>query len=132
MTSRHGEAERVVWTGKPSHWHYAGEWTLCILLAPILIGLMFIPFIYLDRARRIYRVTSIKVTMEYGIWIKSSNEIRICDIRSINVTRQGLAGLAGVGNLEFSSAATDRAEVVFAGITEPENIRHIVSELRST
>jgi hypothetical protein len=38
-----------------------------------------------------------------------------------------LADLVGVGNLEFSSAATDRTEVVFAGITEPEKLRQIVS-----
>jgi len=130
ITRGRGDAERVVWTGNPSHWFYAAEWTLAILLSPILIGLILIPFIYLGRARTVYRVSTTKVAIEYGIWIKSSNEIRICDIRSINITRRGLAGLAGVGNLEFSSAATDRAEVVFAGITDPENVRQIVSKLQ--
>ena len=101
-------------------------------MIPILIGLIFVPFIFLDRARRVYRVTTSKVAVEYGIWIKSSNEIRIRDIRSINVTRRGLAGLVGVGNLEFSSAATDRAEVVFAGITDPEKLRQIVSKLQES
>jgi membrane protein YdbS with pleckstrin-like domain len=129
-TSALRDSERVVWTGNPSHWLYAAEWTLAILLLPILVGLIIIPYIYLDRARRLYRVTTTKVAIEYGIWIKSSNEIRISDIRSINITRRGLAGLAGVGNLEFSSAATDRAEVVFAAITEPEIVRQIVSKLQ--
>jgi hypothetical protein len=31
-----------------------------------------------------------------------------------------------VRNLEFSSAATDRTEVVFAGINDPEKLRRIV------
>jgi membrane protein YdbS with pleckstrin-like domain/predicted RNA-binding Zn-ribbon protein involved in translation (DUF1610 family) len=128
--SKFGEAEHVVWTGNPSHWLYAELWILAIILLPFLVGLIIIPWIYLQRARRVYRVTTTKVEIEYGIWIKSSNQIRICDIRSINVTRRGLAGLAGVGNLEFSSAATDRAEVVFAGITELESVRQIVSKLQ--
>jgi len=46
--------------------------------------------------------------------------------------RRDLAGLVGVGNLEFSSAATDRAEVVFAGITDPEKLRQIVSTLQES
>lgn len=58
-----GDAERVVWIGSPSHWLYATEWTLAIVLIPILIGLIFVPFIFLDRARRVYRVTASKVVV---------------------------------------------------------------------
>ena len=119
-------AEETVWSGHPSHWHYAWAWFWGILLAAVGVGILIIVWIFLDRARRSYTVTTRKLIIEWGLFAKSSNEIRIKDIRSINVRKRGLLGLLGVGDVEFSSAATDKAEIVFSSIANATEVRDLV------
>jgi uncharacterized membrane protein YdbT with pleckstrin-like domain len=120
------EAEETLWSGNPSHWHYFWAWFWGIVLAVTLIGIVIIVWIYVDRSRRTYTVTTRKVILEWGLWAKSSNEIRIKDIRSINVKKSGLLGLLDVGDIEFSSAASDKAEIIFASIAEATTVRDLV------
>jgi len=121
------QTEETVWTGHPSHWHYFWAWFFAILLTPFLIGLLIIPFIFIARNRRLYIVTSKKVVFESGIFVRSTREVRIQDIRSINVYRRGIGGLFGIGTVEFSSAARDDADVIFASISKAETVRQLVS-----
>jgi uncharacterized membrane protein YdbT with pleckstrin-like domain len=147
--------EKTLWTGTVSNLHYAGKWFLVLLLlsaacgsfwlvlpeyagilwparaALFLIALLVIGWIQIDRRRRKYAVTNKRVSVEYGIVSRTSNEVRIQDIRSINLTKKGLSGLLGIGRVEFSSAATDDADVVFWNTPEAEKVRDLVRSLQS-
>src|SRR4051812_19229946 len=103
-----GAGEQIIWEGSVSHWHYAGRWLLFLLLlagavamffvklpatvpawiaAAVLAGLALVVLIaiYIDRARRKYMITDHRISVEYGIVSKHSNEIRLHDVRSINL-----------------------------------------------
>jgi membrane protein YdbS with pleckstrin-like domain len=147
--------ETVVWSGSVSHWHYAGKWLFIIILLAANIGTFFVNlgidpsvawiaraalagvaiilliWIRLDRSRRRYTVTNKRVSVEFGIIAKTSNEMRIQDIRSINFTTAGLSGMIGIGRVEFSSAATDDADVIFWNVPGAEKIRDTVRSLQS-
>jgi membrane protein YdbS with pleckstrin-like domain len=147
--------EETILSAKCSHWHYAGRWLFALLLlaagvasfkmdpsffgrwallvraVPILAAVAIVFLIQLDRGRRIYQVTNRRVIVEWGILAKSSNEIRVQDIRSINVTKNGLSGILGIGNVEFSSAASDDAEVIFAHVPGADKVRDTVRALQS-
>ena len=150
--------EKVVWSGSVSHWHYAGKWLFVMILLAAIIGsfvvspeslgfdpsvewmargavalaaLVLLIWIHLDRSRRRYTVTNRRVSVEFGIIAKSSNEMRIQDIRSINLATTGLSGLVGIGRLEFSSAATDDADVIFWNVPGAEKIRDMVRSLQA-
>ena len=149
------EHEETIWSGSVSQWHYAGKWLvvvicLAVLLAtffirffdqwvnpwilrsiPFVVALVLIGWIRLDRAARRYTVTNRRVSVEYGIISKQSTELRIQDIRSINLTTAGISGLLGIGRLEFSSAASDDAEVIFWNAPGAEKIRDLVRSLQS-
>jgi len=58
-------------------------------------------FVKLDRSGRKYSVTNRRVSVEYGIISKQSTELRIQDIRSINLTTSGIAGLLAEHGLRF-------------------------------
>lgn len=116
----------VLWEGHPSHWHYFGWWLLGVLLVPVLVGFFVIWWILLDRSRRAYAVVPGRVIVEWGWFARNSREIRISDIRSIEIRRGGLTGLLGVGDVEFSSSARDDAEVVFHAIAGVETVRDLV------
>jgi uncharacterized membrane protein YdbT with pleckstrin-like domain len=121
------DGEEILWSGSVSHWHYAGKWFFITVFLSALIATFFvhisddqrIPWIVrgvlglvtlillvwigLDRSKRKYTVTNKRVSVEYGIISKRSNELRIQDIRSINLTTTGISGLVGIGRLEFAS-----------------------------
>ncbi len=98
---------------------------------PLLVAVVLIAWIKLDRTARKYTVTNRRVSVEYGIISKQSTELRVQDIRSINLTTSGVAGLLGIGRLEFSSAASDDADVVFWNTPGAEKIRDLVRSLQS-
>lgn len=149
------EHEETLWSGSVSQWHYAGKWLIvliCIAVCiatffihlfdqsinpwilrgvPLVIGLVMIGWIRLDRAARRYTVTNRRVSVEYGIVSKQSTELRIQDIRSMNLTTTGLAGVLGIGRLEFSSAASDDADVIFWNTPSAEKIRDLVRSLQA-
>ena len=148
-------AEQTLWTGTVSHLHYAGKWFLVVLLVAAVIGsfwlvlpdyasilwgaraalgviaLLLIGWIQIDRSRRRYAVTNRRVSVEYGIISRTSNEVRIQDIRSINLSKKGLSGLLGIGRVEFSSAATDDADVIFWNTPDAEKVRDLVRSLQT-
>jgi hypothetical protein len=62
----------------------------------------------------------------------SLNELPIQDIAHISLTVTGLWDLVGIGKLEFSSAGTDDAEVVFWNIHGAERLLSLVRSLRSS
>ncbi len=146
--------EQVLWTGGVSNLHYAGKWVLILFLlaavgasfwlvlptlGPILwpvravfLVLAFLVFgwIQLDRRRRRYTVTNKRVAVDFGIVNRVSNEVRISDIRSINLQKTGVSGLLGIGRVEFSSSATDDADVIFWNTPEAEKVRDLVRSLQ--
>ena len=148
--------EEVLWSGSVSHWHYAGKWLLAVVFLAALLATFFvhilddvtvlwvvrgvlavitlslIVWISVDRSRRKYIVTNRRVSVEFGIVSKQSTELRIQDIRSINLTTTGLSGLAGIGRVEFSSAASDDADVIFWNTPNAEKIRDLVRSLQSS
>ena len=149
------QPERPLWSGACSHWHYLGHWIFGLLLtaaaaagvyyyqedlrpwlpwaylAPVAIFLLVISVIAWKRALRRYQITPSRVVVQTGRFVRDSNEIRVQDIRSINVTKNGLAGLIGIGTVEFSSAATDDAEVTFVGIAGADSVRDMVRKLQT-
>jgi len=151
--------EQPIWAGRPSHWNYFGHYVLGFLLAAAILatiyflnnqpapvlsdgmllgyGIALLPLLWvftsvtLQRFKRFYRITNQRAEMEIGLIVKNSNEIRIQDIRSINVSKSGIGGWLGVGTIEFSSAASDDAEVVFFKVANADSIRDSVRKLQS-
>ena len=122
--------EEALWIGHVSRWHYFGRWFFGALFFVVGIGALIILGALIDRARRVYIVTDRKVIFQSGLFAKSTNEIRIKDIRSITVTKNGIGGLMGIGSIEFSTAATDRAEIIFSGIADADRVRDLVNRLQ--
>ena len=157
MTGEIGDdPEKVLWSGACSHWHYLGDWIFGLVLvatsgaaiylykvdltpwmpwvwlAPFLLLLAVISMVAWKRASRRYEITPGRVVVQTGRFVRDSNEIRVQDIRSINVTKHGIGGLIGIGTIEFSSAATDDAEVTFVGIAGADGVRDMVRKLQNT
>ena len=77
-----------------------------------------------------YIVTDDRVEVIWGLLGRNSNEVRICDIRSIDVRESGLKGLIGIGTLDVSSAANVDIEVRFQGIRRAHEVKQIIRQLQ--
>ena len=94
---------------------YAGRWEDggFLLAAGWLSGGLWLALTLFRRSAIHYRVTTRRVEVERGFLSKSSQEIRIPDIRAINVRKSGFTGLLGVGDLIFSSSGSGDEDVIF-------------------
>ena len=148
------QPERVLWCGHQSQWYFLGHWLLGLLIvAALAVGIYFyqadlqrwMPWIYglpvvallvliavvaVVRGNRTYRITNHRVISITGRVTKDTNELRVQDIRSMNVAKSGITGLLGVGKLEFSSAATDDADIIFYQIGGVDAVRNLVRKLQ--
>jgi len=118
--------EQVVWAGHPSLWSWAGSLFWGIVLTPLVIGIFILVHVFWSRSSTRYRVTDHRVSMETGIFTRSSRELRIEDIRSIAAREN----IFGIGDIEFSTAARAEAEVVFHGLAHVEKVRDLVKDLQ--
>ena len=87
-------------------------------------------FVSLDRTTTSYFITTRRVEMEFGIIGRSTKEVRIADIRAIDVEQGGYHALVGIGNVKFDSAAGSNAEVEFINVRRPHDLKHAVRELQ--
>jgi hypothetical protein len=102
------------------------EW---ITLLGSIAGLILL-FISLDRTTTTYFVTSKRVELEVGIIGRSTKEVRICDIRAIDVLQQGFDAVVGLGTVRFDSAAGEGPEISFRNVRRPHDIKQLVRDLQ--
>jgi hypothetical protein len=124
-TAAAGEEE--IWSGRPSLWYWTGELFWGVLLSVILIGIPFLIHVFWSRNTTRFRITNRRVSVEQGLFSRSSRELRIADIRSIAAR----ANLFGIGDIEFSTAARADAEVTFWGLRQVGRVRDLVKQLQN-
>lgn len=91
-----------------------------------LLGLVYLSFI---RFTRDYQIMPRRVEMVTGLIARSSKEVRIGDIRAINVTCRGLTGMLGIGTVDFFTTG-DSPEVSFHQIWAATKVKALVRRLQ--
>jgi membrane protein YdbS with pleckstrin-like domain len=135
----------LIYCGHPSFLKYPFAWIICIgcaiagyLLGPTslvyfmagcVIAVLAFTYIVIDRTTRKYIVMSRRVELEWGLLVKSSNEVRIADIRTINVKKSGFKGILGIGDVEFSSAG-DNIDVAFTDVWAAHKVKKLVRSIQ--
>lgn len=76
-----------------------------------------------------YRIRVRRVEIVTGLLARSSREVRVADIRSINVTCRGLAGMLGIGTVDFLTSG-DEPEVSFQRVWAARRIKGLVRRLQ--
>jgi membrane protein YdbS with pleckstrin-like domain len=145
-TAAQAAPEQIHWTGHPTWWKW-GWWillavVLCVAagglfflytqtpllaLSPLPFALLIVAYVFIDRRATRYTVSSKRVSLETGILARKSRELRIQDIRSISADMNFL----GYGDIEFSSAARDDADVIFTAVSRAAAVRDLVKKLQA-
>jgi len=138
--------ELILFFSHPSWFRYVKMLFLFLLLVTASVMLFFIDPVYslitgllalatlmaimIARSCRDYLVTEDRVEVLWGILGRNSNEVRICDIRSLDVRENGIKGILGIGTLEASSAANAGVEVSFLDIRNPHEVKELIRRLQ--
>lgn len=127
-----GEAdeERILWTGRPSHYYYLGAYFLGVLLLSVGVGFLFIPWMILDRYCSRFTLTTKRAISRRGVIARSITEIATKDIRSVAL-KQGIAErFFGLGTIEMGTAGTAGVEIRFVGIPDASRVNELISQHR--
>ena len=122
------EPEKTLWTGTPSHYYYLGAYVIgTLLLVAYGLGLIIIIWALLDRSNKVFTVTTRRVMSKSGIIARSTQEVTMKDIRSINLNQGIIERIFGLGTVQIGSAGTAGIEVQFSGIPSAEKVKDVIS-----
>ena len=110
-------------------WWFSAESAWYGFAGITVFSLIFIYAVF-ERTCHDYVVSEKRVEHISGLFYKSSKEARIVDIRAINVTKQGILGLFGVGTVEFATSGSDGDDVTFSNVWRPHKIKSFVRRLQ--
>ena len=105
---------------------FYGEW---VPLAGFLIAILSFGYISFQRSLQKYTISPRRVEVTTGFIAKSSREALIADIRAINVVRRGIAGMLGVGTVEFNTTGDD-PEVTFHDVWKADRVKSLVRQIQ--
>jgi hypothetical protein len=142
-----GSSNRILYAGHPSVLNYpaslialiggitGGVWlyrldpNLTLAgLALAVAGLVRLSFV---RFTHDYHIRPRRIEVTTGFIARSSREVRIEDIRSINVTCRGILGMFGIGTVDFLTSG-DTPEVSFERVWAARKIKTLVRKLQDT
>ena len=101
------------------------------LLAPVLIGLLVLLFWHLDLRRTRLTIAGQRILYRTGALATRESELRVNDIRDVEITRTLFQRMIGTGTLALSTAGESGMEIVIAGLKQPERVREIINALRT-
>ncbi len=123
--------EEILWRGNPSHLRYIGTYILGVILCVIVIGIFIIIWALLERSNTVFTISNRRVSAKRGILSRTTQEVLISDIRTINTTQTFTERIFGIGTVHVGSAGTGGLEVVFDGIPGADGVKDIISNQRS-
>jgi membrane protein YdbS with pleckstrin-like domain len=142
-----GSSNRLLYAGHPSALNYpislialvggitGGIWlyrldpNLTLAgLALAVAGLVRLSFV---RFTHDYHIRPRRIEVTTGFLARSSREVRIEDIRSINVSCRGILGMFGIGTVDFLTSG-DTPEVSFERVWAARKIKALVRKLQDT
>ena len=110
-------------------WIYAtNPW---LTLFGFLAGILALVNLSLIRFTSDYHITPKRIEVTKGLITRSSNEVRIQDIRAINVSCRGLRGVLGIGTVDFFTAGDD-PEVTFEQVWAARKVKILVRRIQDT
>jgi len=97
----------------------------------ITIAILSLAYLSLMRYTREYFITEKRVELVSGLIARSSKEVRITDIRAVNISCEGLPGMIGVGTVDFFTIG-DNPEVSFSHAWAAKEIKSLVRKLQDS
>ncbi len=129
---RRYQGSKVLYFSFPSMFRNdPARWLLYFILIPALgAGLVLMVRWWFKNYGNRLVLTAEEATYIKGVFNTSMTEIRIADIRAVEVHQQFWEKMVGIGTIRIASAGSDGWEIDIQGMPSPGKIRHIINEGR--
>ncbi|HEU5081596.1 MAG TPA: PH domain-containing protein [Opitutaceae bacterium] len=101
------------------------------LLVPVVIGIVALLIWKFRLNHTRLTITGQRVLYRTGIFSTTESEVRVSDVRDIEIHRTLMQRLCGTGTLSLSTAGESGMEIEIAGLREPQRVREMIHTLRS-
>ena len=123
--------EEIVYVTHPAAWNFLGLILIGILLLPVLlIGLFVFLYILIQLKCTVYVVTTKRVVAKGGFISTWRKEVRLSDIRAVQLSNSIWQRIVGLGTIMIGTAATDKAELSIVGVKQSQQVVNMINELR--
>ena len=99
--------------------------------AGIIVSILILLGILIHRYRLLFTVTSKRVIMRVGLIAKNTDEVEIRHTRELAVRQGVMERILNYGDVEISTAAGTGAEVIFTGISYPDDLKEAIRHVRN-
>jgi uncharacterized membrane protein YdbT with pleckstrin-like domain len=121
----------VLFDESPSMFRTRPGWFLFwCLLVPVLVGIVALLIWHFQLKRTRLQIIGPRVIYRTGFVSTRESEVRIRDVRDIEITRSLWQRMANTGTLSLSTSGESGMEIVVSGLRSPERIREIIHEAR--
>ncbi len=124
------KTEKEMFKAHPAKMSCIKDITLGILLLPILVGAYFLGRALIHIYATDYIVTDKRIVVKSGMLSTKRTEIRIADVRGVDVTRSLWQRMIGVGTVSIGTAATAGAEIYMIDVSDPQMIVDTINSIR--
>ncbi len=101
------------------------------ILSLALIGLIVLFFWHLNLRRTRLTIIGQRILYKAGAVSTRESEVRVNDVRDIEITRTLFQRMIGTGTLALSTSGESGMEIVISGLKSPERVREIINALRT-
>lgn len=116
----------------PSMFRTRPGWFLfwCIL-TPVLLGIIVLLIWHFNLSKTRLTIVGNRVLFKSGVVSTRESEIRIQDVRDVEITRTFGQRMLGTGTLALSTSGESGMEIEISGLSQPERVREIINALRT-
>jgi len=122
--------EKELFKAHPAKMSCIKDLTLGVLLLPLLVGAYFLGRALIHVYSTDYIVTDKRIVVKTGVFSTKRTEIRVADVRGVDMSRSMWQRMIGVGTVAIGTAATAAAEIVMSDVSDPQKIIDAVNAVR--
>jgi uncharacterized membrane protein YdbT with pleckstrin-like domain len=100
------------------------------LLIPVVLGIVALLIWHLLLRNTRLTIEGDRVLYRSGLFSVRESEIRVDDVRNVEITKTFFQRLFGTGELALSTSGQSGMEIVITGLRDPERVRGLINRLR--
>ena len=104
------------------------SWTIGSMILALPFIVVCLIMIYRHYSSR-FSIADGNIESRHGLVARKVSSVRVEDVRSLNVKQSIFQRILSIGDVEFSSAASAEAEVIFNKVANPIGVKEKVQSL---
>jgi uncharacterized membrane protein YdbT with pleckstrin-like domain len=117
------EEELTIWEGRPSHVKDLGYYSLCLILAPLIVPIALMLWRYLDTRFHQYGITNERLRVSKGVLSKRTKETELYRVTETSLDQPLFLRLFRRANVVVRVAGGAKPEIVIRAIPRASDVR---------